>query len=234
MSAMIRILFSLVGYLSVATVITAVAGYGYLRHSGALDDDRMFQIVSILHGIDLDEIGRETNASQADVPPEEMSYGDQREQIQVETLHLQAKRDGLEKMHTDFDATLQRLIINNKRIQDFQADVETYLEQRKQEALDSGLVAVGGQWQNLTAKKQTKEILKMFIADGRTDVVILLLNGLPKKKRTDILKTLDTEDDLQMLYKIQKQMLAGHPEKTFIDEKIDELNQARQQDNILR
>ena len=56
MSGMIRIFFPLIGYFCVATVITMAAGYGYLRSSGALDDETMFQIVSLIHGIDLDEI----------------------------------------------------------------------------------------------------------------------------------------------------------------------------------
>ena len=56
MGALIRILFPLIGYFCVAATITTVAGYGYLRHNGILDDEKMFQIVSLVHGVDLEQI----------------------------------------------------------------------------------------------------------------------------------------------------------------------------------
>ena len=73
MGMIIRILFPLIAYLSVATVITLTAGYGYLKQTGKLDDDRIFQIVSLLHNVDLDEIAKQHGTDQQDVPPEEQS-----------------------------------------------------------------------------------------------------------------------------------------------------------------
>ena len=62
MGMMIRLLFPLIGYVAVATVITMAAGYGYLRHTGNLDNERMFQIISLLHGIDTDKIAEVASA----------------------------------------------------------------------------------------------------------------------------------------------------------------------------
>ena len=50
-----------------------------------------------------------------------------------------------------------------------------------------------------------------MIDETHTDVVIQLLNDMPARRRTDILKTLDTPEDIEMLHKIQQQMLAGNP-----------------------
>ena len=46
MGTLIRILFPIIGYFCVATVITLTAGYGYLQHNGTLDNEKMFQIIS--------------------------------------------------------------------------------------------------------------------------------------------------------------------------------------------
>ncbi len=230
MGIIIRFVFPLIAYFSVATVLIVSASYVYLRQTKRLDDDQLFRIVSILHGVDLEEIAKQGQVDEVDVPAEELSHEQQRQQIQVATLHLQGKQDDIKNKLDEFESQFRQLNVKTSRYQSYQKDVEQYLADRKKEALESGLVAVRGHWQDLPPKKQTKELLKKLDADGHTDQVILLLNGMPKKKRTDILKTLDSEEDLKLLYKIEKKMLAGHPEKGFIDDKLEELNVQKQDD----
>lgn len=231
MGLIVRVLFPLVAYLSVATMITVGAGYGYLRRTGRLDDDTLFRIVSLLHGVDLDAIAQTHDTGQQDTPPEEISLKQHNEQMQIAALHLQAKQTDLERQRSEFDYEFRQLNTAMSRYQEFRDEVEKYLEERKQEAIESGLVSVRSQLQNLDPKKQAKPILKQMIEEGRTDAVILLLNGMTAKKRTDILKTFNTEEDIKQLHLIQQQMLTGEPEKTFIDERISALNQLRAQEN---
>ena len=228
MGGLIRVLFPVIGYFCVATVITLTAGYGYLRSNGTLDDENMFQIVSLLHGVDLDKIAAENQTDQQDVPPEEMSFNDRRQHMLMAVLHLQAKKDDIEKNIAVFQAELNTLDNKFRHFEKFRNDVEEFLQVRKDEATASGLAAVKEHWEkNLVAKKQTKQLLVQMIKDGQMDVVIKLLNALNAKKRTEILKTFETEEDLDMLYRIEQQMLAGGPEATFIDNKLQELNQGQ-------
>jgi hypothetical protein len=229
-AAIIRYLFPLVGYLCTATVITLVAGLGYMRGRGMLDDEQMFRIVSIVHGIDLDKIAESQKTDQDDVPPEESSYDQQIEYSQVATLQLQAKQDFLEKERSDFQADFTRLGTEMARYRSFQQEVEQYLKQREEIALQSGLVAVRNQIQNLTPKKQAKPLLVQWIKEGRIDDVILLLNGLSDRSRREIILTFDTPEDVDMLKKIYEQMLDGRPEKTFIEDKLNELQQIKEQE----
>jgi len=231
MAGMIRLLFPLVGYLCVASTITAAGGYGYLRYSGILDDEKLFRIVSILHDIDLQEVTDREKADQEEVPPEEMSYEQRQEHLQMATLHLQAKKDDLEKQLNEFQTQFRQLNIANARYQAYKEDVEKYLQQRKKEAQEEGLLAVRKQLQNLAPKRQAKPLLVKMIKDDRADEVITLLNGMPTKKRSDILKTFDTVEDIDMLYRIQEKMLSGDPVKPFIDEKLKELNQMKELEN---
>jgi len=231
MGMMIRIMFPLISYVSVATIITLAAGYGYLRRSGNLDDDRLFRIVALLHDVDIDAIASQHETDVQDVPGEEPSHQQQLEQMQIATLHFQAKADDIEKQHSKFRDLRKEVDAKMRHLRQFRDEVETFLIQHRDQALKTGLMAVSEQWQNLSPKKQTKELLNKMIVDNRTDLVILLLNGMPSKKRTDILKTLNTEEDLATLYKIQKQMLDGQPVKAFIDEQIQKLEQRSDLEN---
>ncbi len=227
---MIRLLFPLIGYFCTATVITLVAGFGYLRNSGKLDDEHVFRIVSTLHDIDLEKIAKSHGPGEDDIPPEESSYDQQIEFGQVATLHLQSKQDDLEKQLNEFKAEFKNLSVATARYQTFREEVEEYLRLEEKRALDSGLVAVRNQLENLTAKKQAKPLLVQWIREGRIEDVILLLNGLKDRSRREIVRMFDTPDDIDMLKQIYDQMLEGHPEKKYIEGKLNELQQLKQQD----
>jgi hypothetical protein len=224
MSALLRILFPLIGYFCVAATITTVAGYGYLRHKGVLDNETMFQIVSLVHGVDLDAIAEENKTDVQDIPPEEMSFEDQQRQILMTTLHLQAKKDDIEKNISSFKS--ERTLLDNtfNHVQKFKLEVETFLNSRKRESSASGLLAVRNQWKILNPK-QTKQVLVRMVSDGKMNTVIELLNGLSPKEREAIFKTFTTEEDIALLYDIENQMLNGGPESAFIDNKLQELKQ---------
>ena len=230
MAGLIRIMFPLIGYFCTATVIALAAGIGYLRNTGVLDDEHVFRIVSILHDIDLEKIANSYDSTEEDVPPEESSYDQQIEYRQVETLHLQAKQDDLEQQLGIFKDQFKTLDVAMARYQTFSKEVEQYLNQMEERAMESGLVAVRTQIENLTAKKQAKPLLVQWIKEGRIEDVILILNGLKDRSRRDIIRTFDSPEDIGMLKQIYEQMLSGHPEKTYIESKLQELQELKEQD----
>lgn len=232
MGGLIRILFPLIGFFSTATVITAVACYGYLRHTQILDDDKMFRLVALLNDVNLEKIAEQQTTKEPDVPPEELSYAQGQDQLQVATLQLQSKRDGLKKQLAEFEANFRQLNTENERLQAFKNEVVLYLEKIKQEAADDGLLAVRNQLQTLSPKKQAKPLLIRMIKEGESKKVILLLNGMSTKKRENILKTFDTPEDLEILSEIQQQMLDGDPIKPYVEEQLRKLNDSESVDNI--
>lgn len=225
MSGMIRIFFPLIGYFCVATVITLAAGYGYLRSNGTLNDETMFQIVSLIHGIDLDEIADANQTDEQDVPHEEMSFEDHQIHLRMNVLHMQSKQNDIAKNIEDFKAVRAQLGVDIAYYSRFRNEVETYLKQKLDESKAAGLAGVREHWKNLNAKKQTKELLIRMIKNDEMDTVIDILNGLNANTVKEILKTLDTPDDLDILQQIEAQMLSGGPEADFIENKLDELNQ---------
>ncbi|MCA9230400.1 MAG: hypothetical protein KDA57_07100 [Planctomycetales bacterium] len=230
MGALVRIMFPLIAYFCVGTVVTLGAAYGYLRFSGKLDDERMFRIVSLLHGVNLEEIAETYEKNRGDVPPEEPSIEQREEEIQLAVLLRQGKRDDLKNLNNEFDTRYKLLTTQQGRFENYKDEVEVYLEQRKAEAIKSGIVAVRSQLQMLIAKKQAKPLIIQMVDDDRMDDVILLLNGMSAKSRRDILRTFDSEEEIQMVYKIQERILQGDPERSFIDDKLQELQEGKQQD----
>jgi len=228
MGAIVRLVFPLIAYLCVATVITMVGGYGYLRYSDSLDNERMFQILSILHGIDIEEIAELQEESQADVPPEGMSYEQQQKRVQLAILNRQGKRVDLKDLIDLFESRFKRVEAASGHYESFKKEVALYLKQRKAEAIESGIVGVRVQLQSLDAKKQSKHLLIKMIEDDRMDDVILLLNYMPKRNRNDILATFTSEEELDMIYEIQKRMIKGDPERGYIDNKLQEFDEGSQ------
>jgi hypothetical protein len=92
------------------------------------------------------------------------------------------------------------------------------------------MTEVRQQIESLIPKKQAKPLLIQMIEDERIDEVILLLSSMKDKNRQNILKTFDTEQDLQMLYRIQRKMLAGEPVKPEIDARLKALEQLKAQE----
>lgn len=228
MAALIRFLLPLVGFFCTASIVTGLACYGYLWHSGILDDEKIFRIVALLNDVDLQKIAEKNSEKEPDVPPEEMSYEQGQQRVQIAALHLQSKKDDLDKQLTEFEAKFRQLNTDNQRYQGFKREVELYLQKVKQEAANDGLIAVRNQLQNLVPKKQAKPLLISMIKEDRTRQVIQLLNGMPVKKRSDILKTFDTPEDLEMLARIQEQMLDGDPIKPFVEEQLEKLGNIQQ------
>jgi hypothetical protein len=230
MSRLLGLLLPLVGYACVATVISAALGYGYLRKSGKLDDEKLFKVVALLQDVDLEEIAHQSQSQGATVPGEEPSYDEQRRLAQTKMLHFDAKQEQLGVSLTNFDYQLKQLNASIENYARLKADVAKYLDEQGQLVLREAMQDVREQMEALPPR-QAKPILISYITDNHVDDVIMLLGSMKPKSQANILKTFTTEQDLDMLYKIQRKMLAGEPVKPFIDAKVSELEQLQSQDN---
>jgi hypothetical protein len=222
MSRMLGLLLPLIGYACVATVISAALGYGYLRKSGKLDDEKLFKVVALLQDVDLEEIKKASEEQGPTTPAEEASFDEQQRHAQTTMLHFDAKQKQLNVSLTNFDYQLKQLNAAIENYARLKADVAKYLDEQ-------GKLVVREQME-LLPPKQAKPIFINYITDNHVDDVIMLLGSLKPRSREAILKTFTTEQDLEMLYKIQRKMLAGEPVKPFIDAKLQELEQLQSQD----
>jgi hypothetical protein len=230
MGALVRWVFPLVGYLCVATVVSAALGYGYLRRSGKLDDETMFRITALLHGVDLEELEKAGEKTVEETPPEEPSFAQQQEQVQAATLHFDAKHKQLEDSLTHFDYQLERVSEATARYTQLRVAVDQYLTQQRDQVTNEARQKVRAQLEGLVPKKQAKPLLIKMIDADQIDEVILLLNSMKPRSQQDILRTFDTVDDIDRLYQVQQRMLAGAPAKPYIDAQLEQLKQLQQQE----
>jgi DNA repair ATPase RecN len=231
MSALIRWTFPLVAYLCVGTVVSALLGYGYLRSSGKLNDDTMFRITALLHGVDLDALAREGQKTVEGTPPEEPSYAEQQRQLQTATLQFDAKQKQLDEALSDFNYQLKRVSEATDRYAQLRVVVENYLKGESEALANKGLAEVRAQLESLDPKKQAKPILVEYIKAGRIDEVIQLLGGMKARNRENILKTFNiVPDDILMLFDLQKHMLDDNPAKAIVEEQLKALNQLKSQE----
>ncbi|QDT74273.1 hypothetical protein [Lacipirellula limnantheis] len=231
MGILIRILFPLIGYACVATVISGALAYGYLVKSGKLDDEKLFRITAILQDVDLEEIEHEAQVEEPGTPPEEPSFDQQRRQYQTISLQFDVKEKQLADSLVDFDYQLKRLSGATEQYARLRAEVEEYLVEQGKLVLSEEMQKVRKQLESLIPKKQAKPILIKYITDDRIDDVIMLLGSMKPRDQEAILRTFDAPEDLEMLYRIQRKMLAGEPAKPFIDAQLQTLEQMKAQQN---
>lgn len=232
MGMLIRMLFPLIGYFCVATVVSGAIAYGYMVKSGKLDDEKIFRITAILQDVDLEEIERQSNETEEPgTPPEEPSYEQQRRQYQTISLQFDVKEKQLADSLVDFDYQLKRLGGATEQYTRLRSEVEEYLVQQSNRVLSEEMQKVRKQLESLIPKKQAKPILIKYITDDRIDDVIMLLGSMKPRDQEAILRTFDSPEDLEMLYRIQRKMLAGEPAKPFIDSQLQALEQLKAQQN---
>jgi len=229
MSAVVRLLLPLIGYACVATVISAALLVGYLRKSGKVDDETMFRIAALVHGIDLDEIEKSKKEAQPGVPAEEPSFAEQQVRFQTASLHFDAKQKQLADSLIEFDYRLKQINAATSDYSSIKEDVKKFLDEQGKLVMSQAVQEVREQLE-LISPKQAKPLLIDYIDGNRIDEVIMLLGSMKPRNREAILKTFTTEDDLAMLSRIHRQMLAGEPVKPFIDEKLKTLEKLKAQE----
>ena len=226
-----RFLFPLIGYFCVATVISASLGYVYLRQSGQLDDERMFQVVALLHGIDLTAVGDDKDAKESDVPPEELSYDQQLVQLREATLDFDVKQKMLAVSLTDFERDLKRLNAQTTWYAQLKSASRAIWKSRNGAVADEALEKVVRHLEGMNPKKQVKPFLLKMVQDNRVDEVIDILGIMSKKVRREVLLSFDSDEDRDMLYKIYSKVLDGEPAKPVIEEQLRALQQLKGENN---
>jgi hypothetical protein len=225
MSRLLGLLLPLIGYACVATVISAALGYGYFRHSGKLDDEKMFRVVALVQGVDLEEIAKAKKQEKPGTPPEEPSFQEQRQRSQTASLQFDAKQKQLADALVIFNYQLKQLNDSTQRYATLRDDVKHYLEDQGKLVMSQSMQQVRAQLEVVDPKKQGKPLLVQYIDDNRIDEVIMLLGSMKPQIQQKILNQFNTKEDLDRLYRIQRKMLAGEPVKPVIDARLKELEQ---------
>ena len=228
-----RFLLATIGYSAVATVLAAALGLGYLWQSERLTDERLFRIVAMLHGVDVDQAiagGEGEEAVQATTPDEEPSLVEEERLRQIALRNLEVKQASLDRGRTEFDHALSELLKETNRFDEMARELNQRLEQESTETANEGVRAVVRDLQAASATQGKDLLLQMLDSGGMDpkgkqeamDKVIRLINAMPPNTWADILRKFQ-KNELLRLHEIQLQQLDGGPKKRVLDEAMQSL-----------
>jgi hypothetical protein len=215
-------LFALIGYVCTATVITAVLGIFYLWHTDRLNDEKMFRMIALLHDVDLQQIAAKQKKTTEEVPGEEPSLANVSHQQQVLDRNFEVKLLALQRGRQDYDYSLQQLKELIVRYDRMALDWQEKLKQHEERTTQENVAKVVAQLEQVKPAIG-KGLLIRYITEEHMDDAILLMSKMSESKLAKILKTFETDEELDMLHEIHQRIKAGGGDTTPLDDALDKL-----------
>ena len=217
-----RFIFAIIGYLCVATVLSLALGITFLWQSQRLTDEKVFRMVALVHGVDVDGAAEDATIEEAEVetPGEEPSLAQEEKMRQIALRNFEVKQNALERGRKEFDHIFRQMTNARDQIDSIASELEQRIEEEVNLAQRESINDVVNNLKSLKADKAKNQLLKILNSGGADpeakqaamDDVIRLLKALPANTRTGILKKFTTELEQQQLNDILQQMLEGGPQ----------------------
>lgn len=228
-----RFLLALIGYAATATVLSAALGVGYLWQTERLTDERMFRIVAVLHGVNLnlDQDLDSPNTVTDEVPPEEPSLIEEERLQEIALRNHEAKQASLARGRIEFDHALEQLVAQRDRFDEIAREITQRLEQESADTADEGVKKVVGDLVAAKAETAKLMLLKMLDRGGSDpaskqqamDDVVRLINTLPPNVWSDIINKFKTEVELTQLHEIQVERLDGGKKQRDLNAAMEQI-----------
>ena len=226
MGKVINLLLAFIAYVCIATVITLALVIGYWWHTERLTDEKLFRIMALLHDVDLNQIAEAHRKSGDEVPPEEPSLVDISHQQQIldrnHEVKLLALQRGSQEYHHRFQLLKEQADRNDRLAQDLQNRLKQHEELTTQE----NVAKVVSQLEQLQPDI-AKQSLMRWIDQGRMDDAILLMGKMSEAKLSKILKSFETDEELDKLHEIHQRILASGAGKSPLQKALNELEPAQ-------
>jgi len=220
---MLRILFALIGYVATATVITLALGLAYLWQTERLSDERMFRLLALVEGVDLEQIAADVKGSEGEVPPEEPSVDDVAGQQQVLDRNYEVKLLSLQRGRQEFDHRMQQLKAQSERFDSLARDWEAKLKLQDELNSQENLAKVISDLEQVKPAT-AKDLLMRWINEDHMDDVILLLGRMSETKKGKILKSFSTPEELDKLHEIHRLMIDSSENQEKLEQAQSELD----------
>lgn len=218
MELIIRILMQTIGYVCVATVLSALLGLGVLWQSGKLTNETMFQVSALLHEVDLEELSAVHQEKDEDItPPEEPSLDAMTRQRAILDRNYEIKSEQLKRQVVEFKHIRDLLAMEMERRDKVAQTFNNRLAQAEATAINEGNAAVARHLNKMKAQQVKEELMKM-IDNGEIDSVIPLLNQLSDSQLKKVVQQFKTDPEIEMLQNIHALMKKGFPKKDVIDQ----------------
>lgn len=223
MGKLLNIIWSLLAYVCIASVITIALSLGYLWHTDRLNDDKMFRIMALLHDVDLDQLAEANSKADDEVPPEEPSLHDVLHRQHVQDRNFEVKLLALQRGRQEYDDRLNELKELRDRYDRQAQDWQNKLKQQEQLTTQENVAKVVSQLEQVKPKTGKASLMR-WIDEGRMDDAILLMSKMSETKLSKILKTFETDEELDKLHELHRRIIGGSGDATNLKEVLNELD----------
>ena len=163
-----RIVFSLIGYAAVATVLTALLGFGYLWQADRLNDEKIFRIIALVHDIDLDSVSQENEIVTTEIPGEEPSLAEVERSREMTLRDFEAKNNSLQQGRNEFNHMLHQLTESRNRIDIVARELEDRIKQESELTDQESIKSVVRDLSSVKSER-AKELLLKILKRGGND-----------------------------------------------------------------
>jgi hypothetical protein len=222
MGKIINLLFAMIAYFCVASVITLALILGYMWHTDRLNDDKVYRIFALLHDVDLQQIAQSQEKHSDEVPPEEPSSDEVLHHQQVQDRNFEVKLLALQRGKQDYDHRYQQLKKEIERYDRIAQEWQSKLKQENELTNQENVATVVSQLEQVPPQVGKEELLR-WINKGRMDDAILLMSKMSETKLGKILKTFETDMELDTLHEIHERILGGGSQTEQLQKALDEL-----------
>jgi hypothetical protein len=216
-----KLVFNAIGYLSTATIIALAAGLGYLWQTRQITNEKLFEMVALMHDVNLREISEEEEFKQREVPVEEQSLDEYERLREIKLRNYEVKVNALKQGRKEFDASFQSLAEATKRFDNLAKELEGKLKQQGELAMQQSLRSVVERLEAIKPVYAKEELLMYLKEPDGEQTVIMLLRSMTENKRAKVLQQFQTPEELQELHRINQLEMQGFPDKPEIDRLLE-------------
>lgn len=222
MSKIIDLLFGLIAYVCVATVITLALVVGYLWHNDQLNNEKMFRLLAVMQDVDMQQIAAAEKKSADDVPPAEPSLTEVMHHQQVQDRNFEVKQLALQRGRQAYIDALQQLNVKIDRYDRLAQDIQSRVNQEQEETIQKNVAKVVSQLEQVSPEVGKAQLMR-WIKEDRMDDAIVLMGKMNENKLAKILKAFESEEDLDKLHEIHERMIKAGLENSTIEKALNDI-----------
>lgn len=206
-----------------ASFMAQAAGVLYWWSTGKLNEEKLYQILAVIHGVDLHALEAQYTSNQSPIESEQPSLEELLEQRFAKSLDLSLRETAFDKALAELHALETELRSQRERFDARRREFETRVEQLRQAALEEGLVNVQLKLEAIQPK-QAKDLLLKMIGDATKenddawDAAVTMLKNMPVEKSRKIMAEFKTADEVDKLHELLRRIRLGKPTTDLLAE----------------
>jgi hypothetical protein len=211
-------------YFCVATMLAQIAALSALGAKGALDRGRLYRVLAALHGVDVVTMQTQLMAEKKPSQQEQPSYESRLEAQNLKSLDLDLRETAIDKGLLDLLSLQTNVRTEQTAFQEQRQSYDTKLKDMVEEAQTSSMKDLQRTIEAMRPAQAKEQLLKMLDDKAMGDVVTILKN-MPADKQKKLVAEFKVGSDTEQLYQILKNIRAGEPVVSQIEDARQQLNQ---------